>query len=148
MHQSHVKLFLLLLHKGHASSDELIVGFSSFPSCKYSVIVTLPSFLLFRWVRWVLVLAINCWPITCSCSVLIKPHLRSADARTKGTRVGRREEDAEDAMFQRIREWLSLKNYQYQVTTGIYMLEPWERTIFSILFGMDCCNIHLYLLST
>ena len=38
-----------------------------------------------------------------------------------------------DAMFQRIREWLSLKNYQYQVTTGIYMLEPWERTIFSIL---------------
>lgn len=36
-------------------------------------------------------------------------------------------------MFQKVREWLALKNYQYQVTTGIYMLEPWERTIFSIL---------------
>lgn len=40
-------------------------------------------------------------------------------------------------MLQKVREWLSLKNYQYQVTTGIYMLEPWERTIFSILFYMN-----------
>jgi len=54
----------------------------------------------------------------------------------------------EVAMFQRIREWLSLKNYQYQVTTGIYMLEPWERTIFSILFGIDYSKAHLHVCST
>ena len=53
------------------------------------------------------------------------------------THARNNEELEEVAMFQRIREWLSLKNYQYQVTTGIYMLEPWERTIFSILFGID-----------
>jgi len=55
----------------------------------------------------------------------------------------------EVAMFQRIREWLSLKNYQYQVTTGIYMLEPWERTIFNAtlvtILGMSVYSTYAYL---
>lgn len=45
-------------------------------------------------------------------------------------------------MFQKVREWLALKNYQYQVTTGIYMFEPWERTIFSILLSL--CLVMLF----
>ncbi|KAK2567476.1 hypothetical protein P5673_008298 [Acropora cervicornis] len=36
-------------------------------------------------------------------------------------------------MYQKLRGWLALKNYQYQAITGIFMLEPWERMIFSIL---------------
>lgn len=36
-------------------------------------------------------------------------------------------------MYQKLRAWLALKNYQYQAITGIFMLEPWERMIFSIL---------------
>jgi len=30
------------------------------------------------------------------------------------------------------RSWIQLKYYQYKLNTGIYMLEPWERKIFSI----------------
>ncbi|CAH3040947.1 unnamed protein product [Porites lobata] len=50
-------------------------------------------------------------------------------------------------MFQKIREWISLKNYQYQVTTGIYMLEPWERTIFNatlVTIVVSVLNICLF----
>lgn len=142
MHQSQVKLFLLLLHKGQASSDELIVGFSSFSSWKYSAIVTsvlasfLPSFPAFFAEFWF-------WRLTAG---LLRA--RETTSKVSGCTHKKEQELEEDAMFQRIREWLSLKNYQYQVTTGIYMLEPWERTIFSILFGIDCCNIYLHLLST
>lgn len=61
--------------------------------------------------------------------------MRVHKTATVGQRTYAEEEtkSKEDAMFQKLREWLVLKNYQYQVTTGIYMLEPWERTIFSIL---------------
>ena len=31
------------------------------------------------------------------------------------------------------RNWLQLKYYQYELNTGIYMLEPREKKIFSIL---------------
>lgn len=41
--------------------------------------------------------------------------------------------DLVESMFQKVRAWLALKNYQYQAITGIFMLEPWERMIFSIL---------------
>ncbi|KAF0436356.1 small subunit of serine palmitoyltransferase-like protein [Gigaspora margarita] len=36
-------------------------------------------------------------------------------------------------MFSRIREYLVLKNYQYEVTTSLYMLEPWEKALFNSL---------------
>ncbi|PFX30691.1 Serine palmitoyltransferase small subunit A [Stylophora pistillata] len=52
-------------------------------------------------------------------------------------------------MFQKLREWLWLKNYQYQVITGIYMLEPWERTIFNAtlvtILGMSVYSTYAYL---
>lgn len=28
--------------------------------------------------------------------------------------------------------------YQYLLVTALYMLEPWERTVFSILCGLAC----------
>ncbi|CAG8526907.1 12563_t:CDS:2 [Ambispora gerdemannii] len=33
-------------------------------------------------------------------------------------------------MFSTIRKYAALKNYQYEVTTGLYMLEPWEKALF------------------
>ena len=47
--------------------------------------------------------------------------------------LGWRRKDLVETMFQKVRAWLALKNYQYQAITGIFMLEPWERMIFSIL---------------
>nr|CAG8554290.1 7502_t:CDS:2 [Entrophospora candida] len=36
-------------------------------------------------------------------------------------------------MFRTIRDYLALKNYQYEVTTALYMLEPWEKALFNTL---------------
>jgi len=52
--------------------------------------------------------------------------------------------DRKVTMFQKIREWLALKNYQYEVTTGAYVLQPWEKTIFSILLGKSFFIIDRY----
>jgi hypothetical protein len=30
-----------------------------------------------------------------------------------------------------IRDYLALKYYRYEVTTALYMLEPWEKALFS-----------------
>lgn len=35
-------------------------------------------------------------------------------------------------MLKAIRNYLALKNYQYEVTTALYMLEPWEKALFSM----------------
>lgn len=52
-------------------------------------------------------------------------------------------------MFQKVRAWLALKNYQYQAVTGIFMLEPWERTIFNTtlvtILGMSVYTTYAYL---
>jgi len=40
-------------------------------------------------------------------------------------------------MFKTIRDYLALKNYQYEVTTGLYMLEPWEKALFSMFMIQD-----------
>ncbi|CAB4383346.1 hypothetical protein RhiirA5_495591 [Rhizophagus irregularis] len=34
-------------------------------------------------------------------------------------------------MLKAIRNYLALKNYQYEVTTALYMLEPWEKALFN-----------------
>ncbi|CAG8605902.1 7976_t:CDS:2 [Paraglomus brasilianum] len=36
-------------------------------------------------------------------------------------------------MFQKIGNYLALKNYQYELTTALYMLEPWEKALFNSL---------------
>ncbi|KAJ3046156.1 hypothetical protein HDU99_009823, partial [Rhizoclosmatium hyalinum] len=33
-------------------------------------------------------------------------------------------------------KWISLKIYQYELTFGLYMLEPWEKYIFNIVFAL------------
>jgi hypothetical protein len=38
---------------------------------------------------------------------------------------------------------LSWFYYQYLLVTALYMLEPWERTIFSILFRFETRKIRL-----
>ncbi|CAG8483557.1 9581_t:CDS:2 [Funneliformis mosseae] len=35
-------------------------------------------------------------------------------------------------MFKTFRKHLALKNYQYEITTGLYMLEPWEKALFTL----------------
>ena len=30
------------------------------------------------------------------------------------------------------RRWLELKVFQYNITFGLYMLEPWERLVFNV----------------
>jgi hypothetical protein len=35
-----------------------------------------------------------------------------------------------------ILEWAKLKIYQYEVTTGLYMLEPFEKMLWNSLFGI------------
>jgi len=34
-------------------------------------------------------------------------------------------------MLKAIRNYLALKNYRYEVTTALYMLEPWEKALFN-----------------
>ncbi|CAG8466454.1 7185_t:CDS:2 [Acaulospora morrowiae] len=34
-------------------------------------------------------------------------------------------------MLTKIRRHLALKNYQYEITTALYMLEPWEKALFN-----------------
>ena len=80
MHQSQVKLSLLLLHKGQVSSDELIEDFSSFSSWKYSAIVTSVEHLF---PAFSLSFGFDDYPLTYYLLI-------SADSRTKGTRVRRR----------------------------------------------------------
>lgn len=36
-------------------------------------------------------------------------------------------------MLSKFREWVSLKYYQYELNSGIYMLEPWERVLFNVI---------------
>lgn len=52
-------------------------------------------------------------------------------------------------MYQKLRAWLALKNYQYQAITGIFMLEPWERMIFNAtlvtILGMSVYTTYAYL---
>lgn len=127
---SQLKLFLLLLQRGQTSCEVQIVGnFNSLSFSKYSAILCCTF-------CWVLVLMIDCWSDN---SMFMKQRLWSADILARDTlcedylTYKPKSEAKRDTMFQKIREWISLKNYQYQVTTGIYMLEPWERTIFSIL---------------
>ena len=129
---SQLKLFLLLLQRGQTSCEVQIVGnFNSFSFSKYSAILCCTF-------CWVLVLMIDCWSNNNN-SMFMKQRLWSADILARDTlcldylTYKPKSEAKRDTMFQKIREWISLKNYQYQVTTGIYMLEPWERTIFSIL---------------
>ena len=80
MHQSQVKLSLLLLHKGQVSSDELIEDFSSFSSWKYSAIVTSVEHLF---PAFSLSFGFNDYPLTYYLLI-------SADSCTKGTRGRRR----------------------------------------------------------
>ncbi|KAI8835795.1 hypothetical protein HDU81_000276 [Chytriomyces hyalinus] len=41
-------------------------------------------------------------------------------------------------------KWISLKIYQYELTFGLYMLEPWEKiiinTVFVLFFGFFLCR--------
>ncbi|TPX33915.1 hypothetical protein SmJEL517_g03381 [Synchytrium microbalum] len=39
-------------------------------------------------------------------------------------------------MLKEFREWIRLKNYQYELTFGLYMLEGWEKTTFSKYRGI------------
>ena len=42
-----------------------------------------------------------------------------------------------EAKNRSLREWISLRWYQYKVNTALYMLEPWERMLFnSILLSI------------
>ncbi|RHZ54755.1 hypothetical protein Glove_423g20 [Diversispora epigaea] len=34
-------------------------------------------------------------------------------------------------MLTKIRRYLALKNYHYEITTALYMLEPWEKALFN-----------------
>ncbi|TPX40939.1 hypothetical protein SeLEV6574_g06323 [Synchytrium endobioticum] len=34
-------------------------------------------------------------------------------------------------MLQGLRDWIRLKNYQYELTFGLYMLEGWEKATFN-----------------
>ncbi len=40
-------------------------------------------------------------------------------------------------------EWAKLKNYQYELTLGLYMLEPWEKVIFSTSFQCFSADLNL-----
>ena len=51
--------------------------------------------------------------------------------------------------LKKVRDWFNLKYYQYEINTSIYMLEPWEKKIFSIFsklyfvyrqHNVDCLN--------
>lgn len=35
--------------------------------------------------------------------------------------------------------YLSTKLYQYELQTALYMLEPWEKALFSKFLRMSCC---------
>ncbi|RUS16958.1 hypothetical protein BC937DRAFT_90602 [Endogone sp. FLAS-F59071] len=49
-------------------------------------------------------------------------------------------------MFTSLKKYVSLKVYQYELTTSLYMLEPWEKTLFnSIIFlGFSLFAISTY----
>ena len=36
-------------------------------------------------------------------------------------------------MFDGLKEWIQLSVLRYETTTALYMLEPWEKILFSIL---------------
>ena len=43
---------------------------------------------------------------------------------------------AVDRVSIKFKDWISIKYYQYELNTGIYMLEPWEKSIFNfVLLG-------------
>ncbi|KAJ3116982.1 hypothetical protein HK098_006416 [Nowakowskiella sp. JEL0407] len=36
------------------------------------------------------------------------------------------------ASFKKLQDAIALKLYQYELTIGLYMLEPWEKTLFNL----------------
>ncbi|RUS22646.1 hypothetical protein BC938DRAFT_475220 [Jimgerdemannia flammicorona] len=49
-------------------------------------------------------------------------------------------------MFATAKKYVSLKVYQYELTTSLYMLEPWEKTLFNsiIIVGVSLCALSAY----
>ena len=45
--------------------------------------------------------------------------------------VDRRNSYIISIMLKDVRDWVRLKNYQYELTFGLYMLEGWEKATFS-----------------
>ncbi|RIA84648.1 hypothetical protein C1645_783658 [Glomus cerebriforme] len=46
-------------------------------------------------------------------------------------------------MLKTIRNYFALKNYQYEVTTALYMLEPWEKALFNSII-IVCLALFTY----
>lgn len=62
---------------------------------------------------------------------------RPTNAQTKSEHDGPTREELLSLAYLRFKEWhdhIKLKNYQYEVTTGLYMMSPNEKIFASIFF--------------